>query len=175
MLMVLLDDVFSPATKKRIMSINRAYLAQIFLERRDAFSSCRELNDLNRAYSFFNVSLRTDVSNLYGNTYEGIHAAALGGTWQALVFGFAGVQIKKEKLCIDPRMPRTWKKIIFSLMWRSALVKLAVSNETIQIKISASKIKYLEVGIFDKLVSLKTGKTYTFARKTPGYITEYYY
>jgi len=141
MLMVLLDDVFSPATKKA----NYEYYIARTLHKSSLSAATHshlacELNDLNRAYSFFNVSLRTDVSNLYGNTYEGIHAAALGGTWQALVFGFAGVQIKKEKLCIDPRMPRTWKKIIFSLMWRSALVKLAVSNETIQIKISASKI-----------------------------------
>ena len=61
-----------------------------------------QAGDLQRAYSLFNVALRTDISNLHGNTNEGVHAASLGGTWQAVIFGFGGVSINRDQLLINP-------------------------------------------------------------------------
>jgi len=134
-----------------------------------------EAGDLQRAYNFFNVAMRTDISNLYGNTSEGIHAASLGGTWQTLVFGFGGVAIRRSELFINPSMPRSWRKLKFSVSWRDSLIKLQLTNDIIEIKISCSKHKNIKVGIFEKLRILKTNKTYTFKRDIHGIVKEAYY
>ncbi|UCD15386.1 MAG: glycoside hydrolase family 65 protein, partial [Candidatus Omnitrophota bacterium] len=175
MLLCMLDDVFNIKTKivNYNFYISRTVHTSSLSTPIHSLMAC-EVGDLNRAYSFFNVSLRADISNLYGNTKEGVHAASLGGTWQAVVFGFAGVKIKKENLFITPRMPRTWGKMIFSLTWRGYAVKLEVTNDVIKIKVVCSKQKTISMGIFDKLVCLKTNRAYTFKRPVAAYREKFY-
>jgi kojibiose phosphorylase len=175
MLLYLLSDAFSLRTKE----VNYKFYLPRTIHKSSLSPSIHailasEVGDLNRAYNLFNVSLRTDISNLYGNTREGIHGASLGGTWQAVIFGFAGVKIKREKLFINPRMPRTWHKMIFSLFWKTNLIKLELTNEKIKIRIVSRDKKSIKIGIFDKLVSLRPNKTYIFQR-LPKYKEEYYY
>jgi len=119
--------------------------------------------------------LRTDISDLFGNTHEGIHAASLGGTWQALVFGLAGIGVKKEELFIDPRMPRSWRKLIFNLAWRERLIKLELTNDLIKIKVSSAKTKKIKIGIFGKLVEIKANKAISFKRRKTERRKEEYY
>ena len=77
-----------------------------------------QAGDLHKAYILFNVALHADISNLFGNTREGIHAASIGGTWQSVVFGFAGVKTKRNDLFINPHMPFSWQSLSFSLFWK---------------------------------------------------------
>ena len=175
MLIYLLDDVFSSKTKKA----NYTYYMPKTVHRSSLSPSIHSIlaakvGDLNRAYNLFNFSLRTDISNLYGNTSEGIHAACLGGTWQAVVFGFAGLKINKEKLFINPRMPRTWNKLAFSLVWREALLKLELTSSSVRIKAVCSKRRCFKIGIFGRLVSLEANKSYLF-KKASVYKKEDYY
>ncbi|UCC95710.1 MAG: glycoside hydrolase family 65 protein [Candidatus Omnitrophota bacterium] len=176
MLLYLLDDVFSLRTKIANYNfyIQRTVHKSSLSPSIHAISAI-EAGDLHRAYNLFNVSLRTDVSNLHGNTPEGIHAASLGGTWQAAVFGFAGIKVKKEKLFINPRMPRTWNTMIFSLLWRQNLVKLELTNHTIAIKAISSQKKPVEIGVFDRIMALKPNKRYVFERKVGRYKEGYHY
>lgn len=176
MLIYLLNDIFSAKTKNANYDfyISRTVHKSSLSAPMHAFIAS-EVGDLHRAYNLFNVAMRTDISNLYGNTAEGIHAASLGGTWQALVFGFGGVMIRRSELFINPRMPRSWRKLKFSLSWRDSLVKLQLTNDIINIKVSCSKHKKIKIGIFDRLRILKTNKTYIFRRHIHGVAKEAYY
>ncbi len=125
-----------------------------------------ECGDLNKAYNLFNVALRADVGNVYGNTKEGVHAACLGGTWQAVIFGFGGISINKGRLFVNPRMPRSWGSMTFSLNWRGDLAKFKLTNAVIKLKVVSRKKHKLEMGIFGKKNTLITNRTYTFKRKS---------
>lgn len=165
MLLCLLDDVFSPQTKKAnydfyiTRTVHKSSLSPAM---HSLLAS--EVGDLSRAYSLFKASVHTDISNSYDNTHEGIHAAALGGTWQAVVFGFAGVKIKKENLMIDPRFPARWGKVSFSLLWRGDSVKLELTNDTIKIKIHSRQKKKIELDTFGRKAQLYSNKTCIFKR-----------
>ena len=176
MLIYLLNDIFSAKTKLANYDyyISRTVHKSSLSAPMHAFIAS-EVGDLHRAYNLFNVAMRTDISNLYGNTAEGAHAASLGGTWQALVFGFGGVAIRRKELFINPRMPRSWRKLKFCLSWRNASIKLQLTNDTIKIKVSCSKHKKIKIGIFDKLRILKTNKTHTVTRHVHGVVKEAYY
>ncbi|RJO63641.1 MAG: glycoside hydrolase family 65 protein [Candidatus Omnitrophota bacterium] len=176
MLIYLLSDVYSLKTKMA----NYNFYIQRTLHKSSLSPSIHSIiacicSDLQRAYSLFNVSLRMDISNLYGNTKEGIHGASLGGTWQAVVFGFAGVSITREKLCVNPRMPRSWKKMVLSLLWKADMLHLELTNNTIVVKSVSRKKKRIEIGIFDKITSIKPNKKYVFERKKPILVKEYHY
>ena len=47
------------------------------------------------------LACRIDVDDLTGTTAGGVHLATMGGVWQALVFGFAGVRASAQGL--EPR------------------------------------------------------------------------
>ncbi|MFH2145075.1 MAG: glycoside hydrolase family 65 protein [Candidatus Omnitrophota bacterium] len=177
MLIYLLNDVFSAKTKRVNYdfyvgrTVHKSSLSPAIY----AILGC-ETEDFNRAYNLFNVALRADISNLYGNTHEGIHAASLGGTWQVVVFGFAGVSVRKEKLFINPKgMPWTWGKLSFSFTWKKSTIILELSRDEMKVKIISVNKQPVELGIYDTLRHLKSGRSYTFKRKVSRYRKEYFY
>ena len=192
MLLYLLSDVFSFKTKKQ----NYEY----YIERTIHKSSLSlpihalmaiDMGDRSRTYRFFDIALHVDISNIHNNTKEGIHAACMGGTWQVLINGFAGVKIQKGILSINPKLPRIWRKVVFSLYWRGNLLRLEVKNDKIKIQlISSSRAYYGQAGlpvrqtgrkkkikikVFGVLYELAVNKTFNFKRKKPAQEKQVYY
>jgi kojibiose phosphorylase len=176
MLLCLLGDNFSRSTKKANYDYYIGRTAHKSSLSAPMHALCASgAGDLQKAYMFFNVGLRADISNLYGNTLEGAHAASLGGTWQALVFGFAGIEIRKEDLCIDPHMPYSWQRLIFNLSWKGAALHLELTNEAIKIRVSSKKIKNFKIGIWGKPQVLSANKNYVFKKSISELKKQRYY
>jgi len=172
----LLSDVFSIKTKRE----NYAY----YIDRTIHKSSLSlpvyalmaiDVGDRSRGYRFFNTALRADISNINNNTYEGIHAACMGGSWQVLVNGFAGVKIQKGILSVNPKMPRIWRKILFSLHWRGNLLKLEVKNNKTKIRLVSPGKKKVKIRVFGVLRSLAGDRPLQFERKRPPKEVPTYY
>ena len=77
---------------------------------------------------YFRQSAEIDLADNMGNAAGGVHAAALGGLWQAAVFGFAGVELRNEGPVVLPHLPRSWKAMRFSLQWRGTRLALHVEG-----------------------------------------------
>lgn len=56
----------------------------------------------------------------------GVRIAGLGGVWQAVVLGFAGLDLTGEILTIDPKLPPDWRSLSFHVRWRGRLVAVRV-------------------------------------------------
>jgi trehalose/maltose hydrolase-like predicted phosphorylase len=74
------------------------------------------------AERYWRQSLWLDLSNTMGNSALGVHPACMGGTWQALVFGFLGVRSTDDGPLADPaalaRLPERWRRVALDLIWR---------------------------------------------------------
>ncbi len=70
------------------------------------------------AYEQFIQAALVDLEDNRGNTGDGLHAAAAGGVWQAVVFGFGGVQLRDNGPVATPHLPPTWTRLKFKLHWR---------------------------------------------------------
>lgn len=70
------------------------------------------------AYKQFMQAALTDLKDNRGNTRDGIHGASAGGVWQAVVFGFGGIQLKDSCPVATPHLPPTWTRLKFKLNWR---------------------------------------------------------
>ena len=54
-----------------------------------------------------------------GNTAnEGIHTAALGATWQAMVLGFGGLEERDGALHVSHHLPGTLTAMRYRVHWR---------------------------------------------------------
>ncbi|MFH1868124.1 MAG: glycosyl hydrolase family 65 protein [Candidatus Omnitrophota bacterium] len=165
MLLYLLDDVYNEKTKQANYKYYMPRTVHGSSLSPSIHSICAsDAGDMQRAYSLFNVALRMDISNLFDNTKEGIHAASLGGAWQAVVFGFAGVRIKKEKLSINPSIPGSWGEVVFTIMFQNRHIYLRITDECVKIKMIASQNKSMDVTIFNEPRNIKQGKWFTFTK-----------
>ncbi|NLB34883.1 MAG: CBS domain-containing protein [Elusimicrobia bacterium] len=115
-----------------------------------------EVGDFFRSYVFFRAASAIDLKDIAGNTNEGIHAASLGGVWQAVLMGFAGLRVNSQGLKITPRLPGTIKDIAFVFYYKGTPYKLKVSNKKIQIKYSG-ETSCKELNINGKKIILKAG------------------
>ena len=87
-----------------------------------------------QAYEYFEKAAGLDLDNLRDATSDGLHAAALGGTWQTIVLGFLGMRVQEDTLTLEPRIPAAWKKLNLSLVFRGFRLKLDATADHVRIK-----------------------------------------
>lgn len=81
-----------------------------------------------KAYDYFIETARLDLDNTHGNTKDGLHMANMGGTWMAIVFGFAGLRIKETGLSLEPNIPQQWEFLKFRLRYQNHLIEIQVDQ-----------------------------------------------
>ena len=84
------------------------------------------LGDLATAERYFRQSAEIDLADNMGNAAGGVHAAALGGLWQAVVFGFAGTRFVGSRPSFDPHLPAGWRALRFRVRWRGVTYRVAI-------------------------------------------------
>lgn len=81
------------------------------------------------AYQLFNYAANIDLEDLKGNVRDGIHAAACGGTWQALAFGFAGLRLDESgNLVQAPKLPAHWRSVRMRVWHHGVQREITLSN-----------------------------------------------
>jgi beta-phosphoglucomutase len=80
-------------------------------------SLAANLGNAADAYQQLMQAAVTDLDDNRGNTRDGIHGASAGGVWQAVVFGFGGIQLQDSGPIATPHLPPTWTRLKFKLNW----------------------------------------------------------
>ncbi len=76
------------------------------------------LGKIALAERYFRQAAEIDLADNMGNAAGGVHAATLGGLWQAAVFGFAGLRLAEEKPEHRPNLPPSWRSLSMRFQWR---------------------------------------------------------
>ncbi|MCR4694606.1 MAG: family 65 glycosyl hydrolase [Pseudobutyrivibrio sp.] len=103
-----------------------------------------------KAYSYFGDSAKLDLENLHGNTKDGIHTANMGGSYIALVYGFAGLVIREEGLRFKPFLPDKWEGYSFKFQYRGKTYEFSIDKDGARVLYDgeniteADKIKILQ-------------------------------
>jgi alpha,alpha-trehalose phosphorylase len=83
-----------------------------------------KLGYIDKAYHYFSETARLDLDNTHGNTKDGLHMANMGGTWLAIIFGFAGLRIKEDGISFAPVLPDKWEGYRFSIQFQGRRLQL---------------------------------------------------
>ena len=119
MLIYLLWDEFTPEVREANFRYYEPRCAQ-----GSSLSPCihallaARLGDMDLAQKYFRQASEIDLNDNMGNAAGGVHAAALGGLWQAAVFGFAGLRLGENGPELDPKLPPGWRGLSFRVRWR---------------------------------------------------------
>ncbi len=111
-----------------------------------------ELGDVEKAYRYFAETATLDLENKHGNTQAGIHAANMAGTWQGIVFGFAGMRAK-DGLSFNPCIPPQWHSYAFKVHYLGRLVGVRVTKAGAECRLLAGDP--LEIRMAEELISLQ--------------------
>ncbi|MCM2321933.1 MAG: glycoside hydrolase family 65 protein [Oligoflexia bacterium] len=116
------------------------------------------LGRMDTALRYFKMASEIDLFNNMGNASGGIHAAAQGGLWQAVVFGFAGMSLRADEVAFSPRLPRTWTNLRFHVLWRGQPLAVHLSANEVEIISSGWKEVPVRIGT-SPVVTVPPGET----------------
>jgi len=125
----------------------------------------------DEAYAYFGDSVEIDIRNTHGNTKDGIHTANMGGSYLAILFGFAGLRIKESGFYLAPAVPRTWRGYHFSLKLRGRVLKVHVDHTDVSLQFKSPVVREggqtLRVFLYGEPVAI-TAAIQTYPLRTPA-------
>jgi len=95
--------------------------------------AANDLGETRKAYSLFRQACEIDLGPQMDTSDEGIHAAAIGGIWTSAVFGFAGVRLSDERLQINPRLPKQWRRMKFTIYWKGTALTIEITPQILKV------------------------------------------
>jgi trehalose/maltose hydrolase-like predicted phosphorylase len=101
------------------------------------------LGNTELAEKYLKQASEIDLGNNMGNAAGGVHAAAFGGLWQAIVFGFAGLKMRLDGLSFAPNLLSRWRRLAFPLQWRGRKLRVAIDPEKIRIGVLGTQALHL--------------------------------
>jgi len=105
-----------------------------------------------KAYDYFTDTVRTDLTDLQGNSADGLHVANLGGSWLTVVSGFGGLLVKDNQLVVNNHLPDEWKQLTVRIMYRERLLEITyLSDKTVVKLISGEPVKILVDGVLTEV------------------------
>lgn len=87
-----------------------------------------------QALEALRIASRIDLDDLTGSTAGGLHIATMGGLWQAMVWGFAGVRPSAGQLAVDPRLPRGWAALEVNVRYRGSRVSVRREGPSLHVR-----------------------------------------
>jgi trehalose/maltose hydrolase-like predicted phosphorylase len=87
----------------------------------------------DEALAMLRMALTLDLGDLTGMTGAGLHMANLGGIWQAVAAGMAGVRVRAGVVTVDPRLPGAWDGLQLRFRCLGRKVRLDITHDRIEI------------------------------------------
>jgi alpha,alpha-trehalose phosphorylase len=75
-------------------------------------------------------AMAVDMADTAGNVRDGVHVASAGGTWMAVVFGFAGFRWR-DGVEFAPMLPTRARRLTFPLRLGSSLLEVDIERERV--------------------------------------------
>ena len=88
----------------------------------------------DEALTLFRLATSLDLQDRSGTTAGGLHLATLGGIWQAVLHGFAGVAVERGVLTVDPRLPASWPQLEIRFRALGRALRLTIDRGTAAVR-----------------------------------------
>ncbi|RCX20635.1 alpha,alpha-trehalose phosphorylase [Fontibacillus phaseoli] len=91
-----------------------------------------EIGDLEGAYNYFNRTVRMDLDDVNKNVKDGLHTAAMAGSWMSVVNGFGGLRLFGDgMLSFSPSLPPQWESCRFKVTNRGRLLEVCIGRDEV--------------------------------------------
>lgn len=88
-----------------------------------------EVGHMELAYDYLGETAFIDLRDLASNTRDGVHLAALAGSWLVAVAGFGGMRDHGETLRFAPRLPPQLARLSFRMLYQGRRLCVTVHRD----------------------------------------------
>lgn len=89
------------------------------------------------ALRMLHIALRMDLDDVTESTASGLHLATMGSVWQAFLFGFAGVRVRKGVLRLAPVLPSAWGSLALRFRCLGRRVRVEITRTEVAVEVDA--------------------------------------
>ncbi|HWO53703.1 MAG TPA: glycoside hydrolase family 65 protein [Paenibacillus cookii] len=154
MLFYLLENRFAPELKRANYDY---YEPKTLHDSSLSFSThsilASDFDDKKLAYELFRRAAEIDLGPHEHSSDAGIHAASLGGIWQCVVMGFAGIRMLDGMLHVHPKMPDAWERLSFPLFWEGTKLQFNITKDEMEILADTQEV--IELVIYGQKMSFQ--------------------
>jgi len=105
-----------------------------------------------KAYEMYLRTSRLDIDDYNREVHEGLHITSMAGTWMSVVQGFGGMKIIDNELHFTPKLPKEWKGLTFSILWRGATLKAHLTADGMNVThMGGAAVKFAVNGVWHEL------------------------
>ncbi|HAU32257.1 MAG TPA: family 65 glycosyl hydrolase [Desulfotomaculum sp.] len=83
----------------------------------------------DKAFAYFENTVRLDLLDKQKNTIDGLHIANMSGSYMAIVYGFGGFRLKERGVFFAPILPRLWTAYKFKIRIEDSRIMVRVRKE----------------------------------------------
>lgn len=112
--------------------------------------ACARIGEGEMAWNFFEKAMEVDLDDNPLDSTDGIHSASLGGIWNCVVLGFAGVDHDWDKLSINPHLPKHWQRMEFQFCFQGNIIHAAITGDTISLRAKQPFGEPIELCVFEE-------------------------
>ena len=105
------------------------------VEREPLHRIADQVGHMQTALEYFYRGLYVDLADLHHNTSDGVHIASAGGMWNAIIYGFGGMEDHNRVITFDPRLPFQWRRLAFRLNLRGSRLKVDLVKDAITLTV----------------------------------------
>jgi trehalose/maltose hydrolase-like predicted phosphorylase len=116
------------------------------------------LGDVALAERYFRETAAIDLADTTTGSAGGVHIAALGGLWQAAMFGFAGLSLREDGFGFAPHLPDAWRALDFRLYWRGSRVRVRLDGSARMLTATLERGEPQSIRVGDQARELEPGR-----------------
>lgn len=107
-----------------------------------------DLGRLDYAYRYFLQTALIDLEAYGPHWNHGVHTAALGGAWQAVVHGFLHLSLRREGVVFGkkPKLPPGWSRLRVALVWHGRPFVVQVESGDVSVESRADEPIWIVAG-----------------------------
>jgi beta-phosphoglucomutase family hydrolase len=102
------------------------------------------LDDMETALRYLRETATADLDP-DPNSAGGVRIAGLGALWQAVVLGFAGLDLAGDTLGLDPKLPPNWRSLSFRVCWRGRTVAVRVADGAVEAALTNGDVMEMRI------------------------------
>jgi trehalose/maltose hydrolase-like predicted phosphorylase len=126
-----------------------------------------------RAGDLFVRALESDVADIQGGTTaEGIHLAAMAGSVDLLLRCFSGLELRGDRLILEPYWPEELGRLEFRIQYREHPLTLQISGTTAEVSAGSSLERPIVVVCRDEEALLEPNSRVTFPVGAPTHTAQ---
>lgn len=121
-----------------------------------------ELGYPDKARKYFMNAVLMDLADVGGNVKDGCHIASMGGTWMAIIYGFAGMRDYDGVLSFNPHLPKRRLHFKFAVQKEGRRLEISLNEQEAAITYRITEGEPLRIIHCNEPVDLQPGEPATF-------------